>query len=339
MRPPAWPPRGRHWHHFRHWRHPRSFRARIVFGFLGVITMACIWAVVVTTFFQVSVIKPVGAILVLLLIGAVSARYARRLARPIEALTDATRRFGEGDLAHRVALPTMPGRVGDELYELARAWNRMAEGIQRLVRGQKELLANVSHELRSPLARIRVALELIPGHEARKRALEADIVELDRLIDDVLTASRLEMTTFPARIEEVDGDALLASLVERAQSDPFLGDKQVTLDGSVGMMRADATLLCRALWNLLENAGRYGAPPITILAERGERLRLSVTDEGPGVPALDRERVTEPFVRGDAARTPGQGVGLGLTIARRVAEIHGGTLEIDGARFTLDLPS
>jgi signal transduction histidine kinase len=317
----------------------RRFKSRIFMGFAWMLGVAGVWALVVTTVVREGRAQPVATVLVIAFVLAAAGRFARKMARPIEALTEATRRFGTGELSYRVALPIAHGRMGDEIYELSRAWNRMADGIERLVRGQKELLANVSHELRSPLARIRVALELLPGNEARKRALEADLEELNDLIDDVLTASRLEMATFPARLAEVDGDALLKGLVERAQNDIFLGDKQVSLEGSIGTIRADATLLRRALWNLLENAGRHGAPPIVVSGSVGERVRITVADAGPGIPDEDRERLVEPFVRGDPARTPGQGVGLGLTIARRVAEIHAGTLEIAGARLTISLPT
>jgi signal transduction histidine kinase len=311
----------------------------MLLGFAWALSFAGVWALVVTTVVREGLARPVATIVVIALVMAIAGRFVRRMARPIEALTDATRRFGAGELSHRVALPVAHGRMGDEIYELSRAWNRMADRIERLVRGQKELLANVSHELRSPLARIRLALELIPGEEARKRALETDLEELDELIDDVLTAARLEMATFPARIAEVDGDALLAGLVARAQVDPILGDKRVSLEGSVGTIRADATLLRRALWNLIENAARHGAPPIVVSGAAGDPVRITVADAGPGIPDEDRARVSEPFVRGDPARTPGQGVGLGLTIARRVAEIHGGTLDIDGARLTISLPA
>ncbi|HKA89758.1 MAG TPA: ATP-binding protein [Haliangiales bacterium] len=320
-------------------KHRHRFKARIFLAFAWLVSAAGVWALVVTTVVREGRARPVATVLVIAFILVFAGHFARRMARPIEALTEATRRFGAGELSHRVALPIAHGRIGDEIYELSRAWNRMADGIERLVRGQKELLANVSHELRSPLARIRLAVELLPGNEARKRALEADLDELNELIDDVLTASRLEMATFPAHMAEVDGDALLAGLVERARNDELLGDKRVSLEGSIGTIRADATLLRRALWNLLENAGRHGAPPIVVTGSAGERVRITVADGGPGIPAADRERVTEPFVRGNAARTPGGGVGLGLTIARRVAEVHGGTLEIDGARLTLSLPA
>ncbi len=139
--------------------------------------------------------------LVLALIGVASALLARRISQPVESLTRAVRRLGSGDLAARVPASERGG--AEELAELTRSFNDMAERIERLVAGQKELMANVSHELRSPLTRIRVALELLPlegGADARLKDVESDLDELERLIEDVLTATRLEATGIPPRL-------------------------------------------------------------------------------------------------------------------------------------------
>jgi signal transduction histidine kinase len=217
-------------------------------------------------------------------------------------------------------------------------------------------LANISHELRSPLARVRVALELLPEDEAvRKRLADVgqDLDELERLIDDVLTTSRLDATGLPHRSAPVDVPALLRQLVERAASDPATTGKAVSLGPGVaaaGTLVCDGALIKRALWNLIENAAKYGAAPIVLEVTRGDQqLAISVEDQGPGVPAGDRERVFDPFYRADKARTPGlaRGFGLGLTLARRVAEAHGGKARLDaahperdppGCRVTLELP-
>jgi signal transduction histidine kinase len=240
----------------------------------------------------------------------------------------------------------------DEIAELTRAFNEMAERVERLVRGEKELLANVSHELRSPLTRLRLALALLPrdgATEARLAEAERDLAELERLIDDVLATARLDATGLPTRLAEVDVRALLAGLAARAQDDPVVAGRPVRVaDGPPLVLVADETLLRRALWNLVENAAKYGAPPITLAAAReGDRVVLSVSDEGAGVPAEARARVLDPFQRLDAARTPGGpgGVGLGLTFARRVAEVHGGTIAVGpaagerGCRVTIALPA
>jgi signal transduction histidine kinase len=311
-----------------------------------------------------------GVGFVLLLVALAAIPLARRISKPVERLTEGARRLGEGDLGYRVPLDSRPRpRLGwrprhprrtDELDDLTRAFNDMAERVQRLVQGQQELLANVSHELRSPLARIRVALALLPRDgeaEGRLRDVETDLGELDRLIEDVLTTARLDATGLPRHPVAVDVAALLAELRERAVHDPTATGKQVEIaPGPAPALTADPALLKRALWNLVENAAKYGAPPITLAARRdGEEVWLSVTDYGEGIAPAERERVLAPFHRLDRARTPSaaggapHGFGLGLTLARRVAEAHGGRIVIEpaavrdgreeGCRVTLVLPA
>jgi len=300
---------------------------------------------------------------VLLAIGILVAPLARRLSRPVEKLTEASRRLGQGELAYRVRLDDdrhhrwkarwkrrfgrhHRERRADELTELTRAWNEMAERIERMVRGQRELLANVSHELRSPLARMKMALELLPETEANRARvadLAQDLGELERLIDDVLTTSRLDATGLPTHVERVALRPLFDALVDRAASDPLTAGAPVRVAAiEVEAIDGDPALLRRALFNLVENAAKYGRPPITLAARRTAdgRVALSVSDEGDGIPEADRARAFEPFGRGDAARTPTPrpgargGFGLGLTLARRVAEVHGGTATLDDARPT-----
>jgi signal transduction histidine kinase len=310
----------------------------------------------------------VGVGLVLLIVALAAAPLARRISKPVERLTEGARRLGAGDLGYRV--PPDPPHRGwrrdrhrprtDEIGDLTRAFNDMAERVERLVDGQRELLANVSHELRSPLARIRVALALLPRDgdaEGRLRDVETDLGELDRLIEDVLTTARLDATGLPRHPVAVDVAALLAELRERAAHDPVAAGKPVEVaPGPAPALTADPALLKRALWNLVENAAKYGAPPITLAARRdGDLVRLSVTDQGEGIAPAERERVLAPFYRLDRARTPSaageapHGFGLGLTLARRVAEVHGGRIVIEpaavrdgreeGCRVSLVLPA
>jgi signal transduction histidine kinase len=298
----------------------------------------------------------VSLAIILLGAGLASAPLARRLTRPLENLEAAARHLGSGDLKYRLDPPA--GRPPKEIARLTQSFNDMAERIEALVEGHKALLANVSHELRSPLARIRVALELLPrteGSAARLADLERDLVDLDRLISDVLTASRLEGGA-PPRLGDVDVGALLADLLRQASLHPATAGREIRCEVEPGLsLHADESLLRRALWNLVENAAKYGAPPILLSARsEGDRVLLAVADEGPGIPKNDRERVLEPFYRRDPARTPEsdadspQGFGLGLTLARQVAVAHGGSIHIEptrsvdtretGCRVVLSLP-
>lgn len=293
-----------------------------------------------------------GVGLVLLIVALAAVPLARRISQPVERLTEAARRLGGGDLGSRVALEDRVHAGGrqryrgrrrpDELDDLTRAFNDMAERVERLVHGQQELLANVSHELRSPLARIRVALALLPRDgesEGRLRDVETDLGELDRLIEDVLTTARLGATGLPPHPAPIDVAGLLAELAEQAGRDPLTSGKGVSVaPGPVPDLTADRALIKRALWNLIENAAKYGASPITLAATGdGRDVRLSVTDQGEGIAPAERERVLEPFYRLDRARTPHaggeppHGFGLGLTLAGRIAEVHGGRITIEPA--------
>jgi signal transduction histidine kinase len=324
----------------------RRLSTRIWFHFLGLLFVAGAGTALVLGFTHRPVLTLVAIFVVM---GAGSKRLARVMSRPIERLTDASRRFGAGELGYRIPVPAWwrehqerhpdrhrhrhrKRRPVEELVMLTTAWNEMADRIERLVRSRDELLANVSHELRSPLARIRVALELLPRTPESERRfvdLEADLAELDRLIGDILTASRLE--TAGARKDPVDVSAMAQRIVERAAVDPITAGKETRSIIAPGLTIAgDGALLGRAMWNLVENAAKYGAAPITIFADQ---RTIGVSDEGPGIPADERTRVLEPFYRADRARTPGgdRGVGLGLTLVRRVAEAHGGTVTIGPA--------
>jgi len=261
---------------------------------------------------------PLGLVLTLGLLAIAVAVGAypvvRRATRRLERLQAGVEALGAGDLAARVKVE---GR--DEVATLASSFNRSAERIERLVGAHKTLLANASHELRSPLARIRMAVEMLkPQAKPELRAeLARDIAELDTLVDEILLASRLDAGPELEAREDVDLLALAAEECARVDA---------TLDGEPVTVRGDPRLLRRMVRNLLENARRHGAgTPIEVgVGSAGDRAELRVCDRGPGVPEAERERIFEPFYRPAGAREREGGVGLGLALVRQIARRHGG---------------
>jgi signal transduction histidine kinase len=258
----------------------------------------------------------------------------RRLTRRLERLRARVDDLGAGDLAARVEV-----EGSDEVADLARSFNRAAGRIERLVNAQRTLLASASHELRSPLARMRVAIELLGGEdrpELRER-VSRDIAELDELIGELLLASRLARLEELEQRREVDLLALVAE--EGARSGAEVGGEPVRIQGDPRMLR-------RLVRNLLENARRYGGgssveATVVPLGEGG--ARLCVADRGPGVPESERERIFEPFYRPPGTReSPDGGVGLGLSLVRQIARHHAGEARClsrdgGGTRLEVDL--
>jgi signal transduction histidine kinase len=289
----------------------------------------------------------IGAVLAALALGSIP--LARGIAAPVEAVTAAARRLGGGDLSARSHV-SAPGEVG----ELARSFDEMAARLEALVRAEKELLANVSHELRTPLARIRVALELAAegDPERARRHLEGiagDLDELDRLVADVLAAARLEAGAADLRLAraDVDAAALLDEVARRFQERHPGRTLERSVAPSPPALVGDAPLLRRMLANLLDNAAKYSEPPSPVsLAARGvgDDLVVEVRDRGIGIDAEDLPRLFTPFFRTDRSRARGTGgVGLGLVLARRIAEAHGGRISVasapgEGTVVTVTLP-
>ena len=272
---------------------------------------------------------------------------SRSITRPIEQLTAAVEAYGRGDLGKRSGLGGGPGSAQDEVSRLARAFDEMADRIQAARKGEKALLANVSHELRTPLSRIRVAMALIdadaPAVRQRLATVEEELDELERLISDVLTSSKLELAAQPLRKSRVP----VGELVEKSRARAQLLSHEVIAQVEPGLeVDGDEALLQRALDNLIDNARKYGgAEPLRVEARRaGGAVRIEIRDRGPGFAAGELERVFEPFFRGSSARGQASGFGLGLSLARRVAEAHGGSLRASnapggGALLELRLPA
>jgi len=283
---------------------------------------------------------------VLLLSLALVYPLSRSITRPLERLTATAESFGRGDRSARSGI-----KSDDEVGRLARSFDEMAGRIEETRKSEKELLANVSHELRTPLARIRVAMELIePRDETVRRRLSVvaeELDELERLVADVLTASRLDLAQSPLRRDRFSAQ----DLVEKGRNRVLAlePDRDVQADVQEGLaLEGDESLLARALDNLLDNARKYGGgpdKPIRVEARRdGSEMVLAVSDAGEGIPPEELERIFDPFYRGSSVRHRSGGFGLGLALARRVAEAHGGRIRAlnqsgGGARIEMRIPA
>lgn len=272
--------------------------------------------------------------LIVTAVGVAAFPVARRLTHRLDLLARGADAWGEGQLGTRVAV-----KGCDEIAALGERLNRAAERVEQLLRSQKSLLANASHELRSPLARIRMGLSLICEErgDGTRAELERSIEELDELIEEILLASRLDALNSSAEPhEEVDLTGLLAE--ECARADAELEAEHVVLSGSPKLLR-------RLVRNLLENGRRHAgdAPVVATLKPEGGQAVLRVCDRGPGVPEEQRERIFEPFYRLPGASERSGGVGLGLALVRAIARSHGGEVRCEpyeggGACFRVVLP-
>ena len=262
----------------------------------------------------------------------------RRLTRRLESLKRGVETFGAGDLSHRVDVSG-----DDEVAAVAGSFNRAAERIEELVRANRSLLANASHELRSPLARLKMAVAMMedgdaPRRHALKKEVDRDIRELDALVEEVLLASRLdanaEMTQGPVDLVGVCTDE--AARIGAQLALP-VGARELTVPGNERLLR-------RAVRNLLENARRYGGEDVLLdLSQDIDAVEVRVGDRGPGVPADLRERIFEPFYRLPGHSEREGGVGLGLSLVRQIMQRHGGSVRCEsreggGSEFILRLP-
>lgn len=266
----------------------------------------------------------------------------RRLTRRLENLQKGVEQWGTGNLSARVA-----EQGHDEVAYLAQRFNHAAAQVEQLVTSHKSLLANASHELRSPLTRIRMGLELMGDapSPSMKAEISRSVSELDQLIDEILLASRLDAKEADlGTVEPVDLTGLASEECARAEAQLALGPNPQPL-----VVPGVAKLLRRLLRNLLENARRHGTSDIEVQLSRANEgdtpwVRLCVSDRGPGVPPALRERIFEPFYRLPGASEREGGVGLGLSLVRSIVQRHGGSVHCEdreggGAQFVVRLPA
>ena len=269
-----------------------------------------------------------------------------RTLRPVEGMRREAAGIGGADLARRVPVPA----GDDEVARLASTLNAMLDRIEDSSRRQQRFVADASHELRSPLARIRTELEVDLAHPAgadpaaTSRSVLAETIGMQALVDDLLVLARQDAGRAGSRPGgTVDLDEVMAVQVRRLRAEGRVG-----VDArSVGAAQVvgDAGRLSRAIGNVVDNAARHARSTVTVsLAEREGNAVLTVTDDGPGIPADHRDEVFERFTRLDGARTASTGgTGLGLAIARDIVVDHGGTIAVDpdhhaGARLVITLP-
>jgi two-component system OmpR family sensor kinase len=295
---------------------------------------------------QAVIMELVRYVVVALALLAPIAWWSRAHWQALQTLSRVADEFGAGQLSARAHM-----RPSDAVYPLAERMNAMAGRIQGLLESQKNLLHSVSHELRTPIARLEFAMALLTQRAERagdpelaKRivAMEGDLAELNGLVNELLSMSKLDDAQGPQRaLFEVE--PLLRECVGALHPRP--PQLRTAFGPILGSLDGDRRLLSRALGNLLRNAQKYAAGEVLLEARRdGGIVEIAVEDDGPGIPEDERERVFEPFYRLDRSRDRATGgFGLGLSIARKAVVLHGGSLIVEtsrlgGARFLMRLP-
>lgn len=283
-----------------------------------------------------SIIVGFGLVLVLLAYLAV-----RWLFKPVSAIRQGASRIGHGDLDFRITDIRQ-----DELGDLAEDVNSMAADVRRMLDAKRQLLLGISHELRSPLSRLRLSLEFLTDSNDAQN-LRTEIEEMERIISTLLEAERLNSRHVTLNLSQVD----MRTLVDEMLENFFARDRErikVYMHGPDEPVTVDEARVILLLKNLISNALRYSnvdeGPVELSIGQKPDRLEINVRDYGPGIPSEQAKHLGEPFFRGDPSRTRGTGgSGLGLYLAKLVAEAHGGQLLLqeeirDGASFEVILP-
>lgn len=273
---------------------------------------------------------------------------AAPLSRPLASLAQALGRVSRGE-------PAMPldEKGTPEIVALNRRFNRMARALAALDADRAVALAGISHDIRTPLTRLRLALEMSNLPDEDRHAMNEDIDRIDGIVAQFIEYARAGGEARGERHRDVDVGAAIAHAVARQQADPRSGPLAFDVATEPDLSwRGDPVDLARMLDNLLQNAIRHGRSPDSGVAElsidarrEAGALRIRIEDRGPGVPAAERERLLQPFARLEAARGPSAGSGLGLAIVARLARRHGGQCSLDdasggrGLRVVLSLPA
>ncbi len=278
---------------------------------------------------------PMAVLLILLVV--ISLLFTRHLATPLQAVASAAERFGHGDMSIRLHTTRR-----DEIGAVGRAFDDMADRVGRLVASQQELMANVSHELQTPLSRIRVAVELMTdGDTSRAEEMLTEIIqdleELETLIENVMTLARLDLTRAAGeglrhrvRRERVQLSDLIGRSCDRFRALHDTHALVAQIPAGLPALEADPVLLRRAIDNILDNARKYSPEGSKIelsVDAQPESTTVAIADHGIGIEPGDLDKVFTPFFRTDRSRARETGgVGLGLALARRVVEAHGGKI-------------
>ena len=242
---------------------------------------------------------------------------ASRLARPLAALTDAAGRLGRGE-AHR----PLAEDGARELRLLSAGFNRMASDLESMERSRAMVLAGISHDLRTPLSRLRLSLEMSGASAAAADAIAADVEEMDAIIGQFLDFARGE--------DEAKEENELRGVLEELAEHYTRLSKEITVEEKpIPAFPFARMAVRRAISNLIDNALRHAGEPVEVVSFRQDaRAVIEVRDRGPGIPAGEAERLKRPFARLDQARGSRSGAGLGLAIVERVARAHGGSLDL-----------
>jgi len=264
-----------------------------------------------------------GLVIMILSVVGSAFWFLQRQLKPLAWLQTGVEAVARGDFKARVPIVR-----NDEIGQVAGAFNAMASRVGQMIDDRERLLADVSHELRSPIARMKVALEFVPEGDKRD-ALDRDLREMEKLIAVLLEREELRSRSGRLEGEQVDLDALTGEVVA-AFADRGPGVKFVS--GGALTIHADPALMKLLIQNLLDNAVKFSRPdsrPVVAKLETAtDQVILRVADDGIGIPTGSEEKIFEPFVKLDQARGHGVGYGIGLNLCQRIVQLHGGTIRL-----------